>query len=68
MAEFVRALELNGRFYREAVAPALTPWPHAAARLGFGSEVLGFDDARSTDHGWGPHLVVFVSGAHVAAA
>jgi len=28
--------------------------------MGSGSEVLGFDTERSTDHGWGPRLKVFV--------
>jgi hypothetical protein len=34
--------------------------PHSAARLGWGSDVLGYDTERSTDHGWGPSLQVFV--------
>ncbi|MET0425800.1 MAG: DUF4037 domain-containing protein, partial [Actinoplanes sp.] len=34
--------------------------PHAAARLGPGSDVLGFDTPRSTDHDWGPRLELFV--------
>ena len=29
--------------------------------MGYGSEVLGFDTPRSTDHGWGPRLQVFVA-------
>lgn len=39
--------------------------PHAAALLGEGSEVLGFDDSRSTDHAWGPRLHVFVAAEDV---
>ena len=35
--------------------------PHAAALIGSGSEVLGFDDARSTDHHWGPRLQLFLN-------
>src|SRR5436190_23616171 len=65
MARFVPALQLNADFYAEVVAPLLARWRHAAARLGFGSEVLGFDTERSTDHGWGPHLAVFVDDAAV---
>src|SRR5580658_1882287 len=65
MTQFVSGLELNAKFYEQVVGPALTQWPHAAARLGWGSEVLGFDTERSTDHGWGPQLVVFVDQGDV---
>ncbi len=34
--------------------------PHAAALLGPGSEVLGYDDATSTDHHWGARVQLFV--------
>ena len=34
---------------------------HSAARLGEGSEVLGFDTDRSTDHDWGPRLQIFLA-------
>jgi hypothetical protein len=33
--------------------------PRAAARIGAGSDVLGFDTERSTDHGWGPRVTIF---------
>jgi hypothetical protein len=58
--EFVPGLELSRSFYEEVVAPILGETPHSAARLGWGSDVLGFDTERSTDHGWGPRLQVFV--------
>lgn len=60
MTNFTPGLELSRRFYAEALRPLLGRWSHAAARLGTGSDVLGFDDERSTDHGWGPQLVVLV--------
>jgi Domain of unknown function (DUF4037) len=59
MADFVPGLELARRFYTEAVRPRLAV-PHSAALIGPGSEVLGFDTARSTDHDWGPRVLVFV--------
>jgi hypothetical protein len=42
---------------------------HCAGLLGSGSEVLGFDDAMSTDHHWGPRVQIFLTEAdhpHVA--
>jgi len=65
MATFVGGLRLSGLFYGEAVGPILrTRFPalaHSAALIGHGSEVLGYDSARSTDHEWGPRLLLFLS-------
>lgn len=52
--------DLAAGFYAEVVA-ALVDRPHAAAFLGWGSDVLGFDTERSTDHGFGPRLQIFVA-------
>jgi hypothetical protein len=61
---FVPGLELSRRFYEEAVRPLLEAHfpglPHAAARIGAGSEVLGFDTPMSTDHDWGPAVQLFL--------
>lgn len=61
---FIPGLELAGRLYRDAVRPLLSQhFPaltHTAALLGPGSEVLGFDTVRSTDHDWGPRLQLFL--------
>ncbi|EME60895.1 hypothetical protein H074_12227 [Amycolatopsis decaplanina DSM 44594] len=38
--------------------------PHTAARIGTGSEVLGFDTTRSADHEWGPRLQLFLHAQH----
>ncbi len=64
---FIPGLELTGAFSREAVGPLIGNVPHSAALIGTGSDVLGFDTARSTDHGWGPRVQVFVDAADVAA-
>ncbi|GAP49431.1 DUF4037 domain-containing protein [Streptomyces azureus] len=64
MPSFLPGLELSRRFYTEAVRPlldeALPGIPHSAARLGSGSEVLGYDTPRSADHEWGPRLQLFL--------
>ncbi len=64
MPEFISGLQLSQDFYHEAVAPILARrfagLPHAAALLGYGSEVLGLDDAVSRDHMWGPRLRLFL--------
>ncbi|HKN00064.1 MAG TPA: DUF4037 domain-containing protein [Candidatus Binataceae bacterium] len=63
--QFIPGLELNRMFYREAVAPILaSAFPdlrYSAALIGRGSDVLGYDSERSTDHGWGPRLRLFLS-------
>ncbi|GCB48172.1 DUF4037 domain-containing protein [Streptomyces sp. NL15-2K] len=70
MPTFIPGLELCRRFYTEAVRPLLEEAapgiPHSAARLGSGSEVLGFDTARSADHEWDPRLQLFLRSGDVS--
>ncbi len=65
--EFIPGIELAEIFYWEAVRPALDrAFPglrHSAARLDYGSDVLGFDTPQSRDHGWGPKTTLFLSAA-----
>ncbi len=69
---FVPGLTLCESFYREAAAPILQAhYPdlrYAAALVGTGSEVLGYDDPRSTDHHWGPRFLLFLSEQDSARA
>ncbi len=61
--EYRRAVsgrDLSRRFYEQAIRPLVPGVPHAAALLGEGSEVLGFDDEVSTDHDFGPCVQLFV--------
>lgn len=64
MPVFVSGLDLSRHFFQEAVRPLLAAafpsLPYAAALLGPGSEVLGFDTAMSVDHDWGPRLFIFL--------
>jgi hypothetical protein len=73
---FVAGLSLAATTYHDAVRPILDDFfpglAHSAALIGPGSDVLGYDTARSTDHDWGPRLLLFLStaetrlyGAHV---
>jgi hypothetical protein len=63
--KFLPGLELNRLFYLGVVRPLLArAYPglvYSAALLGYGSDVLGFDTAQSTDHNWGPRLQIFLS-------
>lgn len=69
---FIPGLELSRRFYHELVRPLLDAHfaglPHAAALIGYGSEVLGFDTEMSTDHAWAPRMQIFLhdEDAHLA--
>jgi Domain of unknown function (DUF4037) len=60
---------LARHYYHDVVAPLLAiRWPslpHAAARLGSGSDVLGLDDDTSRDHDWGLRLTLLVPSASV---
>jgi len=66
-----RGIELSRAFYHSVVesllrelAPGLH---HSAAMIGPGSEVLGYDDAMSTDHHWGPRVLIFCDDESAAA-
>jgi hypothetical protein len=65
MPHFIPGLRLCRLFYRREVRPILQrEFPelvYSAALIGWGSEVLGFDTALSTDHHWGPRVLLFLS-------
>ena len=62
---FLPGIDLARALYTDAVAPLLAEHlpgvAHAAALIGSGSEVLGLDTERSTDHSWGPRLQLFLT-------
>ncbi|WP_341715624.1 DUF4037 domain-containing protein [Micromonospora sp. FIMYZ51] len=69
---FLPGLELSRRFHAEVVAPVLDQeFPglrYAAGRLDGGSELLGLDTPRSSDHDWGCRVQLFVGPADVHRA
>lgn len=69
-SSFVSGIELSGRLYYDEVRPLLSQhFPglaHTATLIGTGSEVLGFDTARSMDHEWGARLQLFLRADDLA--
>jgi hypothetical protein len=64
---FIPGHRLSELLYTEIVAPLLRErfpdLPYAAALLGSGSDVLGYDTERSMDHDWGPRLNILIAEA-----
>jgi hypothetical protein len=65
MQNFLPGLKLSELFYSEAAKPILDNFfpqlSYSAGLLGWGSEVLGYDDIKSSDHHWGPRFSLFLS-------
>src|SRR5687768_13639603 len=65
MSEFIPGLKLSRLFFEQAVRPVIerttTELKYAAALIGSGSEVFGFDDEMSADHHWGPRVMIFLN-------
>jgi len=61
---FIPGLELCESFFNEAVKPLLQAHfgslQYFAALIASGSEVLGFDTELSSDHHWGPRVMLFL--------
>lgn len=64
MPTFIPGLTLNRLFYQDVLKSLLVKtFPslqYAAALIGPGSEVLGFDTPMSMDHDWGIHFFIFL--------
>jgi hypothetical protein len=69
---FIPGLELARQFHAEVVGPLVgRSFPelrYSAALIGWGSDVLGFDSPRSTDHNWGPRLQIFLAPGDASRA
>ena len=61
---FIPGLKLAEGFFHEKVEPIIkSHYPdlrYSAALIGSGSEVLEFDTEMSTDHHWGPRVMLFL--------
>jgi Domain of unknown function (DUF4037) len=70
--EYIPGLQLAREFFAAVVRPLLAEHvpqvAYAAALLGPGSEVAGYDSQRSVDHDWGPRLQVFLTDRDAAQA
>jgi len=64
MAEFVKNLDLSESFFHECVHPIMKRhYPNlkfSAGLMTACSQMLGYDDIVSTDHGWAPGSMVFL--------
>lgn len=60
----MQGIELSRGFYTDIVRPWLNKVApelrYSAALIGYGSELLGFDDDVSKDHNWGPRVHIFL--------
>ncbi|MBC8105696.1 MAG: DUF4037 domain-containing protein [Anaerolineae bacterium] len=67
MSKFIPGLTLCRLFFEEEVQPIVDSHfrglKHSAALIGSGSEVLGFDTPMSTDHDWGPRVMLFLDAS-----
>lgn len=64
MTKFIKGMQLSEMFFNEVVKEIIdtnfSDLKYSAGLIGFGSEVLGFDTERSTDHHWGPRVMIFL--------
>ena len=65
MSEFIKGMELCKNFFNDCAKTIIEDNFHdlkySAGLIGYGSDVLGYDDATSTDHMWGPRFYLFLS-------
>ncbi|MCH5197425.1 MAG: DUF4037 domain-containing protein [Oscillospiraceae bacterium] len=70
MSEFIKGMDLCEGFFNDCARPIIErSFPdliYTAGLIGYGSDVLGYDDAVSTDHMWGPRFYLFLSEADIS--
>ena len=64
MTKFIKGLELCEGFFNECAKPIIDIYfpnlQYSAGLIGYGSDVLGYDDEVSRDHMWGPRFYMFL--------
>lgn len=69
-SNFIGGKRLCRDFFIEHGKPVLDKFfpglCYSAGLLGYGSDVLGYDDVVSTDHMWGPRFYLFLSPSDIA--
>ncbi|MGL1893636.1 MAG: DUF4037 domain-containing protein [Spirochaetaceae bacterium] len=62
---FIPGLELNKNYYLDIVKPIISNFDkslvYSATLSGYGSDVIGYDNATSMDHNWGPRLQIYIN-------
>lgn len=70
MRKFIKGLELCRNFFNDCAKTIIDDnFPelkYSAGLIGYGSDVLGYDDVISTDHMWGPRFYLFLSKVDIA--
>ncbi len=70
MPAFIKGRDLCRDFFFEIAKPILDEhFPnlrYSAGLLGYGSDILGYDDETSTDHMWGPRFYLFLERDSIA--
>ena len=65
MKEFIKCLDLSESFFNECVFPIMKRYypnlKFSAGLMTACSQMLGYDDIISTDHGWAPGSMVFLN-------
>ena len=60
----MKGLDLCRGFFFETMKPIMDQYfpglTYSAGLIGYGSDVLGYDDAVSRDHMWGPRFYLFL--------
>lgn len=70
MSNFIKGLELCQGFFdncaKGIIENAFPNLMYSAGVIGYGSDVLGYDDAVSTDHMWGPRFYLFLGQSDIS--